>query len=97
MLEKSSVFRHSLSPPEGIASVASRGQKSEKHRLENTVWKAGCPRDARPLPHQMPFSVSFKQQEILGKSFMCLRLSGFTSIPYELFHARRGLQMGSGE
>ena len=32
------VFSSILRPFEGVTSVAGRGAKSEKHRLENTVW-----------------------------------------------------------
>ena len=38
MLENAGVFRHSLVPLKGFSSVACRGEESEKHRLENTVW-----------------------------------------------------------
>ena len=35
---KTLVFESILPPSEGVFSVASRGEESEKHPLENTVW-----------------------------------------------------------
>ena len=38
MLENIGVFKHYFVPLKGLSSVATRGERSEKHRLENTVW-----------------------------------------------------------
>ena len=38
MLADTGVFRHFQVALKGLSSVTSRGEKFEKHRLENTVW-----------------------------------------------------------
>ena len=38
MLESTGVLQAFLAPLQGSFSVKSRGEESEKHRLENTVW-----------------------------------------------------------
>ena len=58
VLENSGVFHAFLAPLKGISSVASRSQESEKHCLENTVWKSGfCHHDFMKVSVEWDVSV----------------------------------------